>query len=270
MANDLNAILIQKIDLSPELAILRVVPDGWDLPDFMPGQFAVLGLPGSAQRCEASEPEEQAVDSDKLIKRAFSVASSPSSKEYIEFYVVMVTSGSLTPRLFALKIGDRLWLSQKVTGAFTLQDTPPDKHVVLISTGTGLAPYLSMLRTQFTCGGERKVAVLHGVRHSWDLGYRSELINLDRMCPNFTYIPMISRPKNENAPWGGATGYVQHHWGGTTLTDAWGFKPSPEDTHVFICGNPAMIEDLVEKLEGEGFKQHQKKAPGQIHFEKYW
>ena len=270
MANDLNAILIQKIEVSPGLAILRVVPDDWDLPDFMPGQFAVLGLPGSARRCEGSDPEEQAADSDKLLKRAFSIASSPSAKQYLEFYVVLVPSGGLTPRLFALSNGDRLWLSPKITGMFTLQDTPLDKHVVLISTGTGLAPYLSMLRTQFTCGSDRKFAILHGVRHSWDLGYRSELINLDRMCSNFTYIPMISRPKNEVAPWGGATGYVQHHWGSKLLTDAWGFSPSPEDTHVFICGNPAMIEDLVKVLEGDGFKEHQKKAPGQIHVERYW
>ena len=270
MSNDLNAILIQNIEVAPGLAIMRIVPEGWELSDFTPGQFAVLGLLGSAPRCEASEPEEKIANKDKLIKRAFSVASSPLGKDYMEFYVVLVPDGALTPRLFALSIGDRLWLSPKVTGAFTLQDTPADKHLVLISTGTGLAPYLSMLRTELTCGGERKFAVLHGVRHSCDLGYRSELMTLDRICPNFTYIPIISRPKVEVAPWSGAAGYVQDLWGSTQLTDAWGFNPSPQDTDVYVCGNPAMIEDVVKILEGNGFREHKKKEPGQIHVEKYW
>ncbi len=265
-----NAVLIQKIEVAPGLAIFRVVPEGWNLSDFVPGQFAVLGLPGSAPRCDGCDPEEKAVQADKLVKRAFSIASSPSAKEYMEFYVVLVPAGALTPRLFALSGGDRLWLSPKVTGNFTLENTPSEKHVVLISTGTGLAPYVSMLRTQLTCGDTRKFAILHGVRHSWDLGYRSELMALNRMCPNFTYIPIISRPKEEAAPWGGATGYVQDLWGSPALTDAWGLNPSPEDTHVFVCGNPAMIEDVVEILEGEGFREHKKKAPGQIHTEKYW
>ena len=270
MANEPNAILIQNIEVAPGLAILRVVPDGWDLPDFTPGQFGVLGLPGSAPRCEDCDPEEENVDPDKLIKRAFSIASSSLAKEYMEFYIVLVPDGALTPRLFALSNGDRLWLSPKATGAFTLQNTPSDKHVVLISTGTGLAPYLSMLRTQLACGDGRKFAVLHGVRHSWDLGYRSELMTLDRMCPNFDYIPIISRPKEEAAVWRGATGYVQDLWTGTPLTDAWGFRPSPEDTHVFVCGNPAMITDMEEILATEGFKEHKKKEPGQVHVEKYW
>ena len=152
MADALNAILNQNIEVCPGLAIFRVVPDGWELPDFRPGQFTVLGLSGGALRCDTSEPEETPVDSNKLIKRAFSIASSPLTKEFIDFYVVLVPEGGLTPRLFALSNGDRLWLSPKVTGAFTLDNTPPDKHVVLISTGTGLAPYMSMLRTQLTCG----------------------------------------------------------------------------------------------------------------------
>ncbi len=270
MDNRTNAILVQKLEVSPGLVILRVVPDGWDLPEFLPGQFTVLGLPGRAPRCEGCDPEEDTVDSDKLIKRAFSVASSPSARDYIEFYVVLVPSGALTPRLFALSNGDRLWLSKKVTGTFTLQDTPADKHLVLVSTGTGLAPYMSMLRTQLECGDQRRFAILHGVRHSWDLGYRGELMALDRMCVNFSYVPIISRPKEEAAPWGGATGYVQHLWGSAHVPEVWGFTPSPDDTHVYVCGNPAMIEDVMEVLEREGFREHKKKAPGQIHVEKYW
>lgn len=120
---------------------LRVAADGWKLPDFAPGQFAVLGLPGSAPRYDLAEPEDPPPDPQKLIRRAYSIASSSLTREYMEFYVALVTSGTLTPRLFALNIGDCLWLSQKVTGMFTFDQVPEDRNVVMIATGTGLAPY---------------------------------------------------------------------------------------------------------------------------------
>lgn len=270
MANDPNAIVIQNIEISPGLAVLRVVPDGWDLPEFTPGQFAVLGLPGRAPRCRVCDSEDDPRDPDKLIKRAYSIASSSVSTEYIEFYIVLVPSGSLTPRLFSLTNGDRLWLSPKISGLFTLDDAPDDKHIILISTGTGLAPYMSMLRTQLTCGAQRRYAVLHGARHSWDLGYRGELMTLRRLCSNFAYAPIISRPDEESAPWGGEAGYIQDLWNRAPLESLWGFSPSPENTHIFVCGNPGMIEDMVKILEGQGYREHTKKEPGQIHVERYW
>ena len=133
-----------------------MVPDRWELPDFEPGQFAVLGLSGTATRHEVSNPEEERANPGKLIKRAYSIASSSVANEYVEFYIVMVRSGALTPRLFALSVGDRLWLSPKVSGLFTLADVPPDQQVLLISTGTGLAPYMSMLRSHLVCGEPRQ------------------------------------------------------------------------------------------------------------------
>ncbi len=134
MANDLNAIVVQNIEVSPGLGILRVVPDGWELPDFTPGQFAVLGLPGSASRCTICDPEDEARDPQKLIKRAYSIASSSVAKEFLELYIVLVPSGALTPRLFNLTAGDRVWLSPKFSGLFTLDEVPEDKHIVLQGT----------------------------------------------------------------------------------------------------------------------------------------
>jgi len=270
VADELNAIVIQRIEVSPGLAILRVVTDGWDLPDFAPGQFAVLGLPGSAARCTVCDPEDEAQDGDKIIKRAYSIASSSVAREFLEFYIVLVPSGALTPRLFALSQGDRVWLGPKISGIFTLDQVPEDKHIILTSTGTGLAPYMSMLRTKLTCGDERRFAVLHGARHSWDLGYRSELMTLHRMCSNFAYVPTISRASEEVAAWNGETGYIQDLWKRMPLKNHWGFGPSPQDTHVFVCGNPDMIESMVDILDSQGFKEHKKNEPGQVHVERYW
>jgi ferredoxin--NADP+ reductase len=266
----LNAVVTLRDEISPWLMILRVAADGWELPDFAPGQFAVIGLPGAAPRCALSEPEDPPADPNKLIRRAYSIASSSLARQFMEFYVALVTTGALTPRLFSLKIGDRIWLGPKITGLFTLDQVPTDKNVVMIATGTGLAPYMSMLSTHLMCGDPRKFAVLHGARHSWDLGYRSQLMTLQHLCPNFTYVPTISRPKDEPAPWVGATVYVQDLWKNGALDQAWGFHPTPENTHIFLCGAPAMIDETEAMLQGEGFKEQTKKEAGEIHVERYW
>ena len=83
MPNELNAIVVQRIEVSPGLVIIRAVPDGWELPDFEPGQFAVLGLPGTAPRTPVSDPEDSLKNPEKLIKRAYSIASSSKAKEFM-------------------------------------------------------------------------------------------------------------------------------------------------------------------------------------------
>ena len=270
MAIELNAVVTQRVEVTPGLIILRVAPEGWELPDFTAGQFAVLALPGHAPRRGLSDQEDQPADPQKLIKRAYSIASSSVAKQYMEFYVALVPSGQLTPRLFALEQGDRVWLSPKASGLFTLENVPEEKHIILLATGTGLAPYVSMLRTHLVCGGERRFAVFHGARHSWDLGYRSELTTIQRMCTNCTYIPIISRPKEEPVAWEGQTGYLQDLWARQPLKQEWQFEPTPGTTHIFLCGNPSMIDQMASILESQGYKEHKKKSPGQIHVERYW
>ena len=269
-ARELNAIVAQKSEIAPGLMILRVVPDGWELPDFTPGQFAVLGLPGSAPRVAEADPEEEPPAADKIISRAYSVASSSVAREYLELYITLVHSGSLTPRLFDLKIGDRLWMGPKITGRFTLDDVPPEANVVLISTGTGVAPYMSMVRTLLGSERKQRMAVIHGARHSWDLGYSSELISLERVSPMLAYIPIISRPQEEPTVWNGHAGSVQEVWTRGILDDAWVGHPTPEDTHVLLCGNPGMIEAMEKILQKDGFSEHTRKSPGQYHLERYW
>ena len=266
----LNAVVAQRIEVAPGLMVLRVAPDGWELPEFTAGQFAVLGLPVEAPRFPFSDEETEPPKADGLIKRAYSIASSSVVREYLEFYIVLVRSGSLTPRLFALGPGDRVWLGPKCTGMFTIDQVPEGKHVVFVGTGTGIAPYMSMLRTHMVCGGERHFGVLHGARHSWDLGYRSELRTLDYMCGNFSYIPCISRPQEEVVPWGGQSGYIQELWKRQPLEDTWGFHPTADNSHVFICGNPEMAKSMLDLLAEEGFQEHSKQNPGNVHVEKYW
>lgn len=266
----LNAVVTLRNEVSPWLMILQVAAQGWDLPDFVPGQYICVGLYGSASRCALAEPEARAPAPDKLIQRAYSIASSPLDREFMEFYLNLVPAGVLTPRLFNLKMGDRVWLSSRATGTFTFDRVPEDANVVLIANGSGLAPYISMLTTHLSFLRQRKVALVHGVRHSCDLGYRSVFLSMERLRANFKYFPVVSRPYDEYVPWKGATGHVQDLWQSDAIRHGWACRPSPENTHVFLCGSPEMIESMIEMLAQEGFREHKTRQLGQIHSERYW
>jgi ferredoxin--NADP+ reductase len=267
---ELNAVVTQRIDLAPGLMVLRIAPESGPVPIFQSGQFAVVGLPASAPRTPLADPEEPSADPERFIRRAYSIASPSLPGEHLELFLTLVRSGELTPRLFALQPGARVWLGPKITGLFTLAEVPADQNVVMVATGTGLAPYMSMLRAGITANPNRRIAVLVGARHSWDLGYTAELTTLARVCPNFCYLPIVSRPQDEPTKWGGAIGHVQSLWRDGALELAFGRKPTASDTHVFLCGSPRMTEDMTALLTEAGFTVHEKNKPGQIHVEKYW
>ncbi len=270
MPPQLNAKVLQRVDVTDELMILRIVPDGWQLPDFEAGQFGVLGLPGSHPRHELCDREDPPARPEKLIRRAYSVSSSSKERQFLEFYISLVRSGALTPRLWTLTTGDSLWLGPKFSGMFTISQVPEEANVLLIATGTGLAPYMSMVRSELTLHRERRIGVIHGARHSWDLGYRSELSMLNQLLPNFTYVPIISKPEDEPVPWGGLSGFINTLWEEGALAQVLGYSPSPNDTHILLCGNPLMIEGMIGVLGKNGFVEQTKTTPGQIHLERYW
>ena len=141
---------------------------------------------------------------------------------------------------------------------------------MFISTGTGLAPYMSMIHTHLNPSQPRRIAIVQGARNSWDLGYRGELFHLQHLAQNFTYIPVITRPAGELVPWKGHTGRLQAFWAQHELEKVWGFAPEPANTHIFLCGNPDMIDAMKPLLEAEGFTLHTRQVPGQIHVEEYW
>ncbi len=274
MANlDYNAKVIGKMEFAPGNFLLKVAPLEGQLPDFVSGQYGVLGLRGDATRSPLADKEEKDMeDPSKLIRRAYSIASSAISKDHVEFYISMVRSGALTPRLYNLNLGDKLWMGKKFVGMFTLEDIPKESNVVLIATGTGLAPYMSMIRTLVTSGEgfNRKYAVIHGARHSWDLGYQAELQTLERISENFNYIPVVSSPEEEQISWSGARGFVADVWHGDDFKKRWNGHPIKDDTHIYLCGNPLMIDSAMEFLTDEGFKKHSRKESGEVHLEEYW
>jgi ferredoxin--NADP+ reductase len=281
----LNATLVNRIEVTPELVRIFVRPDV-PFSSFLSGQYVALGLPGDAPRLPEFPPEEIPQKGDKLIKRAYSIGSSPAEPEVLEFYVALLPQGALTARLANLKVGDRLFCATKITGHFTLEGVPENANLVLVSTGTGLAPFMSMMRTPSTwkAQGEtsgRSITVLHGVRYPQDLAYREEIEAFAQKYGKVRYLPMVSRG---GSAWKGASGHVQSFFKDGTV------KLDPSRDHVFLCGNPAMIDEMellltgsvsegghanpssggLELSEGLGFTVHSKKNPGNLHLERYW
>ncbi len=265
--NELNCYVTQVLQVSPIMKIIRIKPDGWELPKYKPGQFIALGLYGSAPRTDFATEEHTQVEPDKLIKRAYSIASS-STHDFVEFYITLVHSGSLTPRIFALNIGDKIWLGRKATGMFTLDEVAPERNVILIATGTGVAPYMSMLRSNALLRSG-KILVIHGAANSWDLGYSSELTLLDNMFGNFSYHPTITEPAKEPVGWGGDIRFVEEIWKDNIVEKKLGIVPTPENTDIFLCGNPRMISGMTGLLNAADFIVHSKKEPGHIHIEEF-
>lgn len=255
----LNATVVNRIDLTPELLILQVKPEG-EIPQFSPGQYVALGLYSDATRPGHFPPEREPQAAGKLIKRAYSIGSSPDTRGYLEFYIAVVPDGSLTSRVAMLKSGDKIFMAPKITGTFTLHDVPASSNLVLVSTGTGIAPFMSMLRTPSTWTAERTITVVHGVRYPKDLAYRDELASFSA-SHNLKYFPIVSR---EDPSWTGERGHLQK------LFHTKMIALDPIKDHVFLCGNPAMIEEMEQLLIGQGYVVHSKKTPGSLHVEKYW
>jgi ferredoxin--NADP+ reductase len=256
----LNATVIERFDVTPDLMIVRIKPDN-EIPDFLPGQYVAIGLFGATPRYAGAEPEAEAPAPDKLIKRAYSIGSPPRDKGYLEFYIAVVPTGALTSRLATVKVGDRVFAQPKVTGTFTAEGIPAEHNLVLVSTGTGLAPYMSMIRTPEIWTSGRKITVVHGVRYPQDFAYSDELEEFAVERPNFTYLPIASRAPES---WQGRKGRIQK------LFESGELALDPARDHVFLCGNPAMIDDVEKDLTGKGYTVHSKKSPGNLHLEKYW
>jgi ferredoxin--NADP+ reductase len=260
-----NATVVYRHDLNEYLSIVRVRPDSGAVASFKPGQFASLGVP----RPDAAPSPDGRISKRNYIHRAYSIASSADERAYLEFLVVLVDQGQLTTRLWTLGEGDRLWMDAKLQGKFTLDPVPPDRNLVMLSTGTGIAPYVSMLRSFCRDRPWRQFILVNGVRYPDDLAYRQELESLAAEDATITYLPMVSREK-KGQPWTGLRGRVQSLLEPGTFGQHAGIRLDPDRCHVFLCGNPDMIKSVQQVLEERGFTTHTTRKPGNLHFERYW
>jgi ferredoxin--NADP+ reductase len=215
----------------------------------------------------------------------------PGQTDWLEFYIVLVReTGSqkapvLTPRLFMLREGDRLFMGEKITGYFTLDPVKPGDTVLFLGTGTGEAPHNYMTWELLRRGHQGRIINACCVRYQRDLGYLATHEALMRLHPNYTYLPLTTRePQNV-----GHKVYIQDLIKSGDLEKILGYSLDAATTHVYLCGNPKMIgvpekdretgqrvfpqpEGVVEILERRGFTTDQPniKLKGNIHFEEYW
>lgn len=251
-----NARVVARRDIHDSLMLLRVGRERGEVPAFEPGQFSNLGLLE-----EGHDP--------RLMRRAFSIASPCSARDYFEFYVQRVDQGVFTTRLWKLEPGDSLWLDPLVYGHFTLADVPPNANVIFVATGSGLGPFLSMLREYQGKRRWKTAAVIHSARHAADLGYHEELTALAARDPDFRYVPTLTREPLHSG-WKGLRARVQKLFEPELFSETFGRELTPVDAKIFICGNPEMIVQLSAQLGEQGFRPHRRKAPGHIHTERYW
>ncbi len=264
-----NATLVARSDHTSDLATFYVRPDAPFEP-FLSGQYVTLGLLGAEPR-QSDLPEFRQAPDDKLVQRAYSIAAAGYEIDELEFLISLVKNGSLTPRLWNLKPGDRLVIGKRITGSFTVNELQ-SSTLVMVGTGSGLAPFISMLRQNLSRRSDVHFILLHGARRRYELAYLTEFRALEKACSNFTYVPAISRPQLDPPGWRGATGRLTKFFenSGALLTQMTGAVLDPAKADVYLCGNPGMIEDVKNMLSPLGYTKHSKAHPGSLHSEEYW
>ncbi|MET1257160.1 ferredoxin--NADP reductase [Aliikangiella maris] len=206
---------------------------------FRNGEFVMIGLPGEK----------------KPILRAYSIASA-NYEEHLEFLSIKVPDGELTSRLQHIQPGDEVFVSRKPTGTLVVDDLKPGKHLYLLATGTGLAPFMSIIFDLDIYERFEKIVLFHGVRTVSELAYKDLIEN---QLPNNPYIGELVRDKLIYYP--SVTREPFKNQGRVTdllkngkLAEDIGLPPiSPENDRVMLCGSPSMLEELQTILDGMGF-----------------
>ena len=261
----LNATIVHRREIHERLAILRVRPDALPLPPFEPGQFVQLGLLQEAPPRPGSEAG--ASQRLRIAKRPYSIASSPLETDHYEFFLALIEEGRLTPHLWKVGEGGRCFVDSRAIGAFTLRLVPPAMDLILVATGTGVAPFVSMLRTYHVDPPWRRAVLIHGARHASELAYDVELEAFARSDPRFRYVPVVSR---DPETWTGPKGHVQVALDPKRFAELAGFPLDASVCHVLLCGNPDMIRSVRELLSPLGFAAPTAGTPGNLHYERYW
>lgn len=240
-------------NLTSDLAIIRVQPaSGGTVPDFSAGQFVALGL--------------KVDNDDKITYRAYSLSSPPEEKKHFEFYIKWATEpvmGKFTSALFKMSQSDLLYW-RKPTGAFTIEDRKPDgapdtRRLVLVASGSGLAPFVSYALHLKNIGSKRDIVLLHGAKYPQELGYRDVFERWTEVAPNFKYMPTVSRPDHQlSQGWCGSTGRVESLLG-SQLEKAAGEKITPANSFFHICGYQGTIDSVVAILGPLGFVTNRSK-----------
>jgi ferredoxin/flavodoxin---NADP+ reductase len=230
-----RARITKRVEFAPDLWMIRVQPGGEF--KFVSGQYATLGVENEGKR----------------IERPYSIASAPHENE-IEFFFELVPQGALTPRLFKLQAGELVLMRKVAKGKFTLDVESGRKHHLLVSTVTGVAPFVSFVRAlakdwkEGSFDGSHQLYLLNGASRPWEFGYKEELIRFAAELPWFEYVPTVSRPW-DHSDWPGEIGRADDVL--RKYADQWNLDPT--NTTAYLCGHPDMIANSKAILRRRGF-----------------
>lgn len=223
---------------------------------FRAGQFARLGV---------RKP------SGSIVWRAYSMVSAPHD-EYLEFLSIVVPDGEFTSELSQLKVGDELLLDKQAFGFLTLDRFADGRDLWLLSTGTGLAPFLSILQDMEVWQRFERILLVYSVREAAELAYQ-DLIHelpqreyLEGLGHKLTYVPVVTREAVPGALQGRITQLIENG----ALEARVGLKLEPEHSRIMLCGNPQMIEDTRLLLKTRQLELSLVRKPGQVAVENYW
>ena len=278
--SDDKSIRVKVIEVTrwaPTLLSFKVTrPDGFK---FTAGQFVRLGIHGKdlqyfAQNYETklitSETQDKPIDLDGYVFRAYSVASSPYD-EFIEFFSVVIPEGEFTSKVNHIQVGDSLLLNTTPFGYLTLAryQLPLPNDLWLLATGTGLAPFLSILKTIEVWQQYQRIILVYSARTSQELAYQAEIGSIKSIYGDngaaFVFLPIVTR----EADYTGEKARVPNLILSGKLTELVGQKLDKERSHVMLCGNPQMVEDTKEALKSIGLTMN-RRGEGNIAVENYW
>ena len=246
MAEWVDATIVERRDWNDELISLRFTAP---LQPFQAGQFIRVGLDIEGER----------------VGRPYSLVNAPH-EELHEIYFNIVEEGPLSPRLARLQPGDPLFAVPKPSGFMTLDEVPEAKHLWLLATGTALGPFLSILKTDTPWERFDRIVLGHSVRRHSELAYQGCIEQLlEQHGAQLRFVPFITRE-----PCGTGLGQrIPACIESGALEERVDLPLTPEDSHVLLCGNSAMLEDTLAVLEQRGLKRHRRREPGQVGMEKY-
>lgn len=198
---------------------------------------------------------------EEELARPFSFVNPPQDP-MLEFYGIVVPEGPLSPRLARLRAGDRLLVASNPAGFLVLSEVPEVETLWLVSTGTGIAPFLSILRTDTS--RFRDVVLVHAVRHANELVYQDMIRQISK-ARSLRYVTFVSREPAH----GSLAGRIPSAIRDGRLEKAAGVALSG-NSHVMLCGNPDMLKDAQAALAERGLRKHRRRNPGHITVESFW
>jgi len=216
----------------------------------------------SSLNFEAGQFVRIALDIDgERVARPFSFVNPPQDP-VLEFYGIVVPEGPLSPRLAKLRPGDTLYVASNPAGFLVLSELPDAETLWLLSTGTGIAPFLSILRTDAAWKRFRNIVLVHAVRHARELVYQ----DLVRGMKGLRYVTFVSREAHA----GSLAGRIPQAIADGRLEGAAGVALGAATSQVMLCGNPDMLKDAQAALAARGMRKHRRRAPGHITVESFW